>query len=109
MQLTHAVAVAGTRRTADGYPIAEAKAVRTGIQPYLRDEVGKPDLQVVRVYRPAEEVFSDNSLQSFTHAPVAVNHPDEAINYVLAVHRVLWNIRRHWRTLRKTSPCEEDL
>jgi len=28
----------------------------------------------------AEEVFSDNSLQSFTHAPVADNHSDEAVN-----------------------------
>ncbi|WP_426235849.1 DUF2213 domain-containing protein [Pararhizobium sp. DWP1-1-3] len=80
MNFTDAVTVAGTRRTADGYLIAEAKAVRTGIQLYLGDEVGKPDLRTVRVYRPAEEVFSDKSLQSFTHAPVTVNHPDEAVN-----------------------------
>ncbi|WP_426126308.1 DUF2213 domain-containing protein [Pararhizobium sp. PWRC1-1] len=80
MNFTDAVTVAGTRRTADGYLIAEAKAVRTGIQLYLGDEVGKPDRKIVRVYRPAEEVFSDKSLQSFTHAPVTVNHPDEAVN-----------------------------
>lgn len=80
MNFTDAVTVAGTRRTADGYLIAEAKAVRTGIQLYLGDEVGNPDLRTVRVYRPAEEVFADKSLQSFTHAPVTVNHPDEAVN-----------------------------
>lgn len=80
MNFTDAVTVAGTRRTEDGYLIAEAKAVRTGIQLYLGDEVGKPDLKMVRVYRPAEEVFADKSLQSFTHAPVTVNHPDEAVN-----------------------------
>lgn len=80
MKFTDAVTVAGTRRTADGYLIAEAKAVRAGIQLYLGDEVGKPDLKMVRVYRPAEEVFADKSLQSFTHAPVTVNHPDEAVN-----------------------------
>ncbi len=80
MNFTDAVTVAGTRRTEDGYLIAEAKAVRTGIQLYLGDEVGKPDIKMVRVYRPAEEVFADKSLQSFTHAPVTVNHPDEAVN-----------------------------
>jgi len=79
MQFTDAVTVSGTRRTSDGYLVAEAKAVRTGIQLYLGDEVGKPDMQVVRVYRPEEEVFSDASLQSFTHAPVTDDHPKESV------------------------------
>ncbi len=79
MQFTDAVTVSGTRRTSDGYLVAEAKAVRTGIQLYLGDEVGKPEMQVVRVYRPAEEVFSDASLQSFTHAPVTDDHPKDAV------------------------------
>ena len=59
--------------------MAEAKAVRTGIQLYTGDEVGKPDLKVVRVYRPPEEVFAGDSLRSFTHAPVTVDHPAEAV------------------------------
>jgi hypothetical protein len=79
MNFTDAVTVSGTRRTTDGYLIAEAKSVRTGIQLYSGDEVGKPDMQVVRVYRPADQVFADASLQSFTHAPVTMNHPDEAV------------------------------
>lgn len=79
MQFTDAVTVSGTRRTADGYLIAEAKSVRTGIQLYSGDEVGKPEMQIVRVYRPADQVFADSSLQSFTHAPVTMNHPDEAV------------------------------
>ncbi len=79
MQFTDAVTVSGTRRTADGYLVAEAKAVRTGIQLYLGDEVGKPEMRVVRVYRPEEEVFSDASLQSFTHAPVTDDHPKDAV------------------------------
>lgn len=79
MQFTDAVTVSGTRRTADGYLIAEAKSVRTGIQLYSGDEVGKPYMPVVRVYRPADQVFADASLQSFTHAPVTMNHPDEAV------------------------------
>lgn len=79
MQFTDAVTIAGTRRTADGYLVAEARAVRTGIQLYLGDEVGKPDMRTVRVYRPPEEVFADASLQSFTHAPVTINHPVDQV------------------------------
>ena len=80
MQFTDAVTLSGTRRTGDGYLVAEARSVRTGIQLYSGDEVGKPDMQVVRVYRPAEQVFAQDSLQSFTHAPVTMNHPAEAVN-----------------------------
>ncbi|MGO7686265.1 DUF2213 domain-containing protein [Rhizobium ruizarguesonis] len=80
MQFSDTAVVAGTRRTADGYLIAEARVVRTGIQLYLGDEVGKPEMKVVRVHRPAEEVFADASLQSFTHAPVTINHPKEAVS-----------------------------
>lgn len=80
MQFTDAVTVAGKpRRTADGYLVAEAKAVRAGIQLYSGDEVGKPDMTVVRVYRPPEEVFADASLQSFTHAPITNDHPKDMV------------------------------
>lgn len=79
MQFTDVVTLAGTRRTADGYLVAEARAVRTGIQLYTGDEVGKPEMKVVRVHRPAAEVFAADSLQSFTHAPVTVDHPTEPV------------------------------
>lgn len=79
MKFTDAVTVAGTRRTEDGYLIAEARAVRTGIQLYAGDEVGRPDLPVVRVYRSPEEVFAADSLRSFTHAPITIDHPKEQV------------------------------
>lgn len=79
MQFTDAVTVAGTRRTGDGYLVATAKCVRAGIQLYTGDELGKPDKKVVRVYRPAEEVFAKDSLQSFSHAPITINHPSEQV------------------------------
>lgn len=79
MQFTDAVTVAGTRRTKDGYLIAEARAVRTGIQLYAGEEVGRPDLPVVRVYRSPEEVFATDSLRSFTHAPITLDHPKEQV------------------------------
>ncbi|WP_430439076.1 DUF2213 domain-containing protein [Shinella sp.] len=79
MNFTDAVAVSGTRRTTDGYLVAEARSVRTGIQLYAGHEVGKPEMKVVRVYRPADQVFAADSLQSFTHAPVTMDHPAEAV------------------------------
>jgi uncharacterized protein len=79
MQFTDQVAVAGTRRLADGYLVAEARCVRTGIQLYSGDEVGKPDMPVVRVYRDGTQVFADASLQSFSHAPITVDHPADMV------------------------------
>ncbi len=80
MQFTDAVTVAGKpRRIADGYLVATAKCVRVGIQLYTGDELGKPEMKVVRVYRPAEEVFAQDSLQSFSHAPITVGHPKDPV------------------------------
>lgn len=80
MQFTDAVTVEGKpRRTADGYLVAQAKCVRTGIQIYTGDEVGKPDVATVRVYRAADQVSDVASLQTFSHAPITVGHPAEMV------------------------------
>jgi hypothetical protein len=63
------------RRTADGYMVASPRVARTGIQDYLGSEVGRPDLKIVRVYRPENEVFSNDAMQSFGHRPVTIDHP----------------------------------
>ena len=34
---------------------------------------------VVRVYRPADEVFSADALASFSHAPITIDHPPEMV------------------------------
>ncbi|MFP5078302.1 DUF2213 domain-containing protein [Rhizobium sp. YIM 134829] len=80
MHFTDAVTVSGARRTADGYLVAEARSVRTGIQLYTGAELGKPEMETVRVYRPVDAVFAPDSLQSFTHAPVTMDHPAEAVS-----------------------------
>lgn len=79
MQFTDAVTVAGTRRIADGYLVATAKCVRAGIQLYTGDELGKPEMKLVRVYRAPEQVFAKDSLQSFSHAPITIDHPTEQV------------------------------
>ncbi len=63
------------RRTTDGYLAAVANVARTGIQEYLGSEIGKPEMGVVRVYRPAESVFDDAAMQSMAHRPITINHP----------------------------------
>lgn len=79
MQFTDAVTVAGTRRRDDGYLVADARIARTGIQTYLGTEVGKPDMGLVRVYRPGSEVFAEATLRSAAHRPVTNDHPAEAV------------------------------
>ena len=71
--------VSNTRRTSDGFLIATARCARVGVQIYTGDELGRSDMETVRVYRPPEEVFAQDSLQSFSHAPVTIDHPSEAL------------------------------
>lgn len=67
--------VDSVRRTEDGYLAAFARVARTGIQEYKGSELGRPDLDVVRVYRSPEEVFAPDALRSFAHRPVTLKHP----------------------------------
>ncbi|QJD54310.1 putative capsid protein [Aminobacter phage Erebus] len=73
------VTLKGVKVTTEGYLVADAFAVRTGIQRYAGYEVGKPELPFVDVYRPEAEVFSAAALQSFSHVPVTNNHPAVAV------------------------------
>ena len=79
MLFTDAVIFDGAVNITDRGLITVAKAARTGIQQYLGSEVGRPDLGVVRVYRPADEVFSADTLASFSHAPITIDHPPEMV------------------------------
>ena len=58
------------RETADGRLIVDGYLTRSGVFQY-RDASG----QVRMEWRPPEEVFSEDSLQSFAMAPVTDNHP----------------------------------
>ena len=75
MQFTDASLVAGTRRREDGALLADVRIARTGIQLYRGADVGRPDLEIVRVYRPGSEVFSQDTLKSAAHRPVTNDHP----------------------------------
>lgn len=68
-----------TRKLADGYLVADAFVARAGVQLYRGSEVGLPDKEIVRVYRPESEVRDTNSLRSFSHAPITIGHPKEDV------------------------------
>lgn len=73
------------RRTGDGYLVASVRVARAGVQLYTGREVdpdnehGMRDQAVVRVLRPEDEVFAADSLRSYAHKPVTINHPKEAV------------------------------
>jgi uncharacterized protein len=72
--------IAGTARiTKDGYFVADALVARAdNIQDYLAAELGLTDRapgEVVRVFRPAAEVFHKDALASLAHRPVTLDHP----------------------------------
>ena len=79
MLLTDTVTVSGTRRTADGYLVADARVARTGIQEYLGVEVGKPEMMFVRVYRPEEAVFANDAMRTYAFRPMTNDHPSEEV------------------------------
>lgn len=70
----------GFKRTQDGYLVGIAKCARTGIQLYSGKQCGRPDLDIVRVYRPADQVFDGRSLASFAHKPITIDHPSEMVS-----------------------------
>jgi len=82
MMLFDTVDASGTRMTRDGYLVAEARVARTGIQLYSAGELGMTGdaSRVVRVYRPAEEVFHEDAMASYAHRPVTSDHPSEMVD-----------------------------
>jgi len=69
------------KKTSDGYLVAQPRVARTGIQVYSPKEAGRPEMdRMVRVYRSEEEVFSQDTIRSFAHRPVTLNHPPEMVN-----------------------------
>ena len=80
MHLTDSVTLSGTRRTRDGYLVADAKVARTGIQLYNGAELGRPDLGVVRVYRPESAVFARDAMASAAFKPVTNDHPSVMVD-----------------------------
>lgn len=65
--------------TGEGFIAGRVRFARTGVQAYRGREVGMPDVPLVRVYRPPEEVFHPDSMASFVLKPVTNGHPPEMV------------------------------
>lgn len=70
--------------TPEGYLDVRARISRTGIQEYYALELGdlfrdRDPFDIINVYRPADEVFAQKALDSFTKKPVTVDHPWEGV------------------------------
>lgn len=64
--------------TPEGYVKVTAKIARIGIQSYLEGQVidGGSMVKVVNVMRPQDEVFSEDSIESFNNLTLTNNHPE---------------------------------
>lgn len=79
MYLTDRLPIASRKHDSDGNLIVRALAARTGIQDYAGYELGRPDMAVVRLYRPEDEVFNRDSLRSYAGRPVTIEHPPVSV------------------------------
>lgn len=80
MLITDRLEITDKSRTKDGYLVTAARMARTGIYQYAGRDLGKPEVDVIRVFRPEEEVFSQDAMASFAHKPVTNDHPTNMVD-----------------------------
>lgn len=69
--------------TDNGFLRVKGRAARTGVYQYLASELELTDRapnEIVNVYRPAEEVFNTDSLQSYSNVDVTNDHPSTMVD-----------------------------
>lgn len=77
-----AYAITQREMTDEGYLRVPGRVARTGVQSYLASELGLTDRKpndVVNVFRPADEVFSPDSLQSYADSDITNGHPSDMV------------------------------
>lgn len=84
LQLADRLELGKPRRTKEGYLAVRALAARAGVYDYLGSEVdpeGKHFTadQVVKVFRPQDEVFDRDAVHSFLMKPITNDHPSVAV------------------------------
>ncbi len=87
--LTERMEIGDTAEDGDGRLVVSARVARAGnVQLYLGSEMGVADKEVVRVYRPEEEVFNTDSMKTFPHRYVTLGHPKGPADF--EKHAVGW-------------------
>ena len=78
------MSIASRTSTEEGFLIAPSSLARTGVQEYRAYELGLDadgidPMRVIRLHRPAEEVFDQASMASFENKPITIEHPPVAV------------------------------
>ena len=79
IKFTDRANIGQVKTTLDGYVIAQARALRAGVQHYNASELGLMGDHTVKVFRPEESIFDKESVNSLAHAPVTIDHPAENV------------------------------
>lgn len=69
--------------TDEGFLKVPARVARTGIQQYLASELGikeRSPNSIINVYRPADQVFDQSSLESYAGKDVTNDHPSDMVS-----------------------------
>lgn len=76
------IKVGDVRLTPEGYMVAEnVRIARTGVQEYSALELGlDASMEIVRLYRPPEEVFAAASMASADRKPTTYYHPEHGVD-----------------------------
>ena len=70
----------GFKKTVEGYMVCSPRVARTGIQDYAGADLGHPELDRVRVYRPEDQVFHKDAMKTLAHRPITLGHPKEMVD-----------------------------
>lgn len=72
------------RITREGHLLATARVARANnIQDYMPAEIGLPpkaDGTPYRIFRPADQVFARDAVESAAHRPITIDHPAEDVS-----------------------------
>lgn len=84
IQARDAMSLTSRHMTDEGYLVAPGNMARTGMQEYRAYELGldadgMDPMKVIRLHRPAEEVFDPASMSSFENKPITIEHPPVAV------------------------------
>ena len=95
-------------RNPEGYLIcANVPIARSGTQDYYQDELGQDGEEIVKVFRPEEEVFSEATIASFEGMPVTNDHPDDAEG--VTIENITYLRKGHCQNVRRGVGKDRDL
>ena len=80
MNFTDEMPVTGQiKRTDDGAVVIARVARGSNVQEYPGSKMGFADRKIVRVYRPDDQVFSRDAINSYARKPITIDHPENGV------------------------------